>query len=77
MEELKTGYYRHYKGQHYQVIGVGRHSESKEAMVFYQALYGDFGLWARPLTMFCEHVEFEGKKQPRFQFIKSDEIKIR
>ncbi len=70
MQDIKPGYYQHYKGQHYQVIGVGRHSESKEAMVFYRALYGDFGLWARPLDMFCENVIVEGKKVPRFRFIK-------
>jgi len=71
MQKLQLGYYQHYKGQHYQVIGVGRHSETKEAMVFYRALYGDFGLWARPLEMFCEDVEIDGKKMPRFRFIKT------
>lgn len=66
---LKHGMYRHYKGNLYQVIGVGRHSETHEELAFYQAMYGSYGLWVRPLEMFMETIEFEGKTVPRFEFI--------
>ena len=55
--QLQPGIYRHYKGPHYRVFGTVRHSESEEWLVLYQALYGDFGLWVRPLDMFCSTVE--------------------
>ena len=49
---IQPGVYRHYKGPEYRVFGAARHSESEEWMVFYQCLYGDYGLWVRPLAMF-------------------------
>lgn len=60
------GIYIHYKGNKYRVQGVARHTETKEEVVVYQALYGDFDLWIRPLEMFMETVEFEGRVVPRF-----------
>lgn len=63
---ISPGLYRHYKGQLYQVFNVARHSETREWMVVYQALYGDYGWWVRPASMFVEEVETEGKHQPRF-----------
>lgn len=66
---MKPGLYQHFKGNKYHVFGISRHSETLEEMVVYQALYGDFGLWVRPLSMFQELIEFNGVKQPRFQFI--------
>ena len=57
---LQPGIYQHYKGAHYRVLGLARHSESEEWLVVYQALYGERGMWVRPLTMFCETVEVEG-----------------
>lgn len=66
---LQPGYYQHYKGAYYQVIDCARHSETEQWLVIYRALYGDFGLWARPLDMFSENVEIAGELLPRFQFI--------
>ncbi|MEQ9068401.1 DUF1653 domain-containing protein [Gimesia chilikensis] len=66
---VKTGRYRHYKGNDYLVIGVARHSETEEEMVVYSADYGQFGLWVRPKEMFLEKVEVDGNVVPRFQFI--------
>ena len=67
---IPTGLYRHYKGTHYQVIGVAKHSETNENVVVYRALYGSFGLWVRPLNMFIESVEQKGKLVPRFELVK-------
>ncbi len=62
--ELKLGIYEHYKGKKYRVIGVAKHSETLEDMVVYEALYGNdlSKLWVRPLKMFLEEVEVNGKK---------------
>ena len=64
---IRTGRYRHYKGNEYEVIGVAKHSETEEAFVVYRALYGERGLWVRPLAMFLETVIVEGSPRPRFQ----------
>ena len=63
---LRPGRYRHFKGGEYEVLGVARHSEGLEDMVVYRPLYNDTGLWVRPLSMFMETVERDGKTQPRF-----------
>ncbi|MGB5444414.1 MAG: DUF1653 domain-containing protein [Psychromonas sp.] len=68
-KEIKAGRYRHYKGNLYQVEGVATHSESEEKLVVYRPLYGEQSLWVRPLDMFIEEVEVDGKKQARFVFI--------
>lgn len=73
---IATGIYQHYKGQQYRVIGVAQHSETEEYMVVYQALYGAFGLWVRPLSMFLESVEVAGQRQPRFTLLKSEENRL-
>ena len=66
---IRTGRYRHYKGKEYEVLGCAKHSETEEELVVYRALYGDFGLWVRPKTMFLEEVLVEGRACPRFEFI--------
>jgi len=67
--QLQPGKYRHYKGGEYEVIGVATHSETEESLVVYRPLYGERGLWVRPLTMFCEAVELDGDRVPRFAWI--------
>ena len=69
MEELKPGRYRHFKGNEYELLGIARHSETMEPMVVYRALYGEKGLWVRPLAMWTEIVERNGYRGPRFQYI--------
>lgn len=66
---IQPGRYRHYKGNDYEVVGLARHSETEEDMVVYRALYGERGLWVRPLAMFLETVQIEGRPYPRFQFV--------
>jgi hypothetical protein len=66
MQEITPGRYRHYKGMDYEVIGIGRHSETEEALVIYRQMYGDNAIWVRPLAMFAENVVIEGIEQPRF-----------
>ena len=69
MDEIRPGRYRHFKGNEYEVIGLARHSETQEEMVVYRALYGDFGLWVRPVSMWNETVERDGKTFRRFTYI--------
>ena len=67
--DLKTGKYRHFKGNCYELLGVARHSETLEPMVVYRALYGEGGLWVRPASMWTEIVHMENYHSPRFQYI--------
>ena len=69
---MKSGRYRHFKGGEYQVQGVARHSETGEQLVVYTPLYGDGGLWVRPLSMFQETVQHAGQEVPRFKLISVD-----
>jgi len=66
---IAPGRYRHFKGNEYEVLGVALSSETQEPFVVYRALYGDGGLWLRPLAMFAETVERGGRTVPRFEKI--------
>lgn len=66
---VQKGIYKHFKGNRYEVIDIARHSESQEYLVIYRPLYGDSGLWARPLDMFIEEVDVAGQKRARFKYI--------
>ena len=65
----QPGFYRHYKGGEYEVVGTVRHSEDLQPMTLYRALYGERGLWVRPAAMFNETVVIDGVSQPRFMFL--------
>ncbi|MCX7774187.1 MAG: DUF1653 domain-containing protein [Clostridia bacterium] len=68
--QIKIGKkYRHFKGNSYLVLNVARHSETLEDYVVYQALYGEFGIWIRPLSMFLEKKEVNGQWVNRFEEI--------
>ncbi len=69
MAHFQTGTYQHYKGGKYLVLGVAKHSETKEDLVVYVTLYDNAlsSLWVRPLAMFTENVLVDGKEVPRFR----------
>lgn len=68
--EFKKGIYEHYKGNRYELLGIANHSETLEKMVIYKALYGENELWVRPISMWNEIIEVNGKTVPRFRLIK-------
>lgn len=70
LQSIPQGIYRHYKGSLYQVLHTAQHSETEEALVVYRCLYGEYGVWVRPLMMFSETVTVDGKQLPRFELIK-------
>lgn len=74
MDAPIPGRYQHYKGNHYQVVGIARHSETMAELVVYRALYdhpelGFGSLWVRPRAMFVEDVTVEGRVVPRFRYL--------
>ena len=66
---IKNGVYRHYKGNLYEVLSFAKHSETLEDMVVYKALYGDFGIWVRPMHMWDDEIVIDGKTVKRFMLI--------
>ena len=68
--EVEKGIYRHFKGNEYEVIDFGYHSETTEEYVIYKALYGNGDIWLRPKYMFNEYVIVDGKPVKRFELIK-------
>ncbi len=63
----KTGVYRHFKGNLYELLYIATDSETLEKKVVYRALYGDGGIWVRPLSMWSEEVTLpDGTKTKRF-----------
>tara|TARA_B110000114_G_C14917927_1_gene327249 strand:+ start:475 stop:708 length:234 start_codon:yes stop_codon:yes gene_type:complete len=74
---IKLGRYQHFKGNFYQVLYIAKHSENEELMVVYLPLYpkphdekdNPQDVWVRPLAMFDETIEREGRQLKRFTFV--------
>ena len=69
-------YYKHFKGNIYRVLHIAKHSETLVDMVVYQAMYGERGIWVRPLSMFEEEIERDGKIFRRFSPITDEEAQM-
>ena len=65
----RPGRYRHFKGNEYELLYLAKHSETREDMVVYRALYGERGVWVRPAAMWSEMIERDGKRVRRFAYI--------
>jgi len=65
--KIEAGVYEHYRGNHYLVLFVAQNTETEQEEVVYQSLYGDLRVWARPLQMFLETVQYQGQVVPRFR----------
>ncbi len=86
MKVEKYGIYRHFKGKYYLVLDIVKHSETREELVLYRALYGEKELWVRPLSMFTSLVDRDRypnvKQKYRFElqnmdnFRKSDDFLV-
>ncbi len=72
--DFQHGIYKHYKGDHYKTITLAKHSETTEWLVIYErqedGVHTGWKIWARPLDMFLEEVEYNGEKVPRFVFVR-------
>lgn len=71
MQTPLPGIYRHFKGNEYELLFIAKHSETLEEMIVYRALYGERGIWVRPLSMWSEHIARDGYEGPRFAWVRS------
>lgn len=69
MSEIKLGTYRHYKGNKYTVLHIAKHSETLEDMVIYQDVNDPDKIWARPVSMWNDDIEIDGKTVKRFKLM--------
>lgn len=63
----KERFFVHFKGNRYKLISMAKHSETLEDMVVYQALYGEYGIWVRPASMFFGKTVVDGIEVDRFK----------
>jgi Uncharacterized protein conserved in bacteria len=68
-EDVRLGRYRHFKGNDYELIMIATYSETLEKVAVYKALYGEEGIWVRPLDMFTEEIVHNGIKVKRYTYI--------
>lgn len=66
---LKKGFYRHFKGNIYELLDIAKNSETLEDMVIYRACHGEKEIWVRPAIMWDEEIEKDGKTFKRFTYI--------
>lgn len=67
---IKLGIYKHYKGNIYEVIGIGKHSETLEELVVYRSIKNENEIWLRPISMWNEEVTLaDGSSVLRFTLI--------
>lgn len=73
---VMNGIYQHFKGKKYLVLLIAKNTETEEDMVVYQALYGDYGYFVRPYSMFVSEVDHEKypdvKQRYRFELVKDE-----
>ena len=69
---LKKGFYKHFKGNIYELLDVAKNSETLEEMVIYRACYGEHDLRVRPSAMWDEDIERDGERFTRFTYIGED-----
>lgn len=79
LEKYKGKIFRHFKGDLYLLLDIAIHSETREKLVIYKALYGSCGVFARPYDMFNEEVPVE-KENPtgqkyRFEYMEVESVK--
>lgn len=71
---LDLGIYRHYKGNYYEVIGIATHSETLEEMVVYRAMYENYVMWTRPLSMWEDQILIDGTIVDRFHKVDKNDL---
>lgn len=67
--EFKHGIYKHFKGNTYRTVTLAKHSETLEPMIVYVNTENDSDIWVRPLSMFVQSIEREGKIFKRFELL--------